>query len=214
MKFLSLMAVITVTMLTVANSPAQARNVSAPVSDVLLPSERFISGVNQDFEPYQTRRRHHSYSSHRVRHERQSPGESGGHRLVAKSGARTSVSLLALPHFQCLLTKLEAVGYRIDFMGGYAERGNASAHPTGNALDINQTGRNRVTRRLPHEATAMAHGCGLEHGAVWSNPDTGHFEMAGHYGYVGGGRHYASRYHHRRRVVAEATSPVAQWGRP
>ena len=55
MKFLSLMAVIpTVAMLTVA-SPAEARkfhrDLSSPVTDsALLPSERFVSGVNEAFK--------------------------------------------------------------------------------------------------------------------------------------------------------------------
>ncbi len=107
-----------------------------------------------------------------------------GHLLVASSGAKTSVSTVARPHFVCLLTKLEVVGYHVDFMGGYASRGNSSAHPSGNALDINQTGRNVVTRRLPPNATELARDCGLVHGAVWSNPDQGHFEMPKKYGYV------------------------------
>lgn len=116
-------------------------------------------------------------------------GGEGVHLLVASSGAKTSVSTVAKPHFQCLLTKLESAGYHVDFMGGYARRGNSSAHPTGNALDVNQTSRNVVTRRLPANATEIARDCGLVHGAVWSNPDQGHFEMARKYGYV---------IHHRR----------------
>lgn len=131
--------------------------------------------------------------------ERASPSERAeGHRLVASTGARTSVSLVAHSHFACLIGKLEAAGYRIDFMGGYASRGNSSAHPTGNALDINQTGRNVVTRRLPGNATQLAQECGLVHGATWSNPDQGHFEMARKYGYV---------YGHRRTRYAQA-----RWG--
>lgn len=106
------------------------------------------------------------------------------HLLVASSGAKASVSTIARPHFQCLLSKLEAVGYRVDEMGGYASRGNSSAHPTGNALDINQISRNHVSRPLPVNATEMARDCGLVHGAVWDNPDQGHFEMPRKYGYI------------------------------
>lgn len=112
------------------------------------------------------------------------PVKAGDHVIVASSGAKASVSMAAKPRFTCLLNKLEAVGYHVDFMGGYASRGNSSAHPTGNALDINQTARNVVTRRLPSNATEMARDCGLVHGAVWSNPDQGHFEMPRKYGYV------------------------------
>jgi hypothetical protein len=124
-------------------------------------------------------------SGARIERQRErSSSKAEGHLLVASSGAKTSVSTVAKPHFTCLLTKLEAVGYHIDFMGGYVSRGNSSAHPTGNALDINQTGRNVVTRRLPPNATEMARDCGLVHGAVWSHPDQGHFEMPNKYGYV------------------------------
>ncbi len=108
----------------------------------------------------------------------------GDHVVVAKSGARASVSIVAKPHFVCLIEKLEAAGYKIDFMGGYAERGNSSAHPTGNALDINQTGRNVVTRRFPAGVAQMASACGLVHGAMWDRPDQGHFEMPKRYGYI------------------------------
>lgn len=110
---------------------------------------------------------------------------SSDHLLVASTGAKTSVSTVARPNFVCLLNKLEAVGYRIDFMGGYASRGNSSAHPTGNALDINQTGRNVVTRRLPANVNEIARECKLVHGGTWpNNPDQGHFEMPKKYGYV------------------------------
>jgi hypothetical protein len=50
-------------------------------------------------------------------------------------------------------------------------------HPRGLAIDINQTGRNRVTHRFPAGVTAMAERHGLLHGAVWNNADAGHFEL-------------------------------------
>ena len=50
-------------------------------------------------------------------------------------------------------------------------------HPRGLAIDINQTGRNRVTRRFPSGVTALAAQYGLLHGAVWNNADAGHFEL-------------------------------------
>lgn len=137
-----------------------------------------VSGLKQIRKRYH-RSRHTPRSNVTARTQGASP-----HLLVASSGARTSVSTVARPHFTCLLGKLEAVGYRIDFMGGYAGRGNASAHPTGNALDINQTARNVVTRRLPANVTELARDCGLVHGATWSHPDQGHFEMPRKYGYV------------------------------
>lgn len=144
------------------------------------------AGLKQIRKKYQKRYREKPRAPH---------DQAARHLMVASTGAKTSVSTVARPHFQCLLTKLEAVGYRIDFMGGYAHRGNSSAHPTGNALDINQTSRNRVTRPLPANATEMARECGLVHGAVWSNPDKGHFEMPRKYGYI---------FHHRRTRYASA----------
>ena len=173
--------------------PTQSFAKSHQVSPSIEYDRHSISGsYYYGAEPFQYRVRPSKRARVAKSHENRSkghPGGGNGHRLTAKSGAQTSVSIVAMPHFRCLLERLETAGYHIDFMGGYASRGNASAHPTGNALDINQTGRNVVTRRLPSNATEMARDCGLVHGAVWSNPDTGHFEMARKYGYV---------FHHRR----------------
>src|SRR5277367_5305884 len=69
--------------------------------------------------------------------------------VSSNNGHHASVSGAFQPHAQCLINKLEHAGYRIDFMTGFASRSNPSAHPTGNAIDINQTGFGRVTRRLP-----------------------------------------------------------------
>lgn len=122
-------------------------------------------------------------------------GVSFRHNLVdCKTGASTSVSSAMLPHAQCLLRWLDAMGYPVDDIGGFGERSNPSAHPTGNALDVNQRARNVVTHRFPSGVTAAASTCGLVHGAVWGNPDTGHFEMEHSFGYVGSWHHYASRH--------------------
>lgn len=103
--------------------------------------------------------------------------------LVRASSGRTArVNPQYASRFQCLVRGLEAAGYKIDFMGGYrhskiAGTNRWSKHASGRAIDINQTGRNRVTRRLPHGATAIASACGLLHGAVWRHADAGHFEV-------------------------------------
>lgn len=148
------------------------------------------------YEPY--RGGHHARAHHGPRQARRGhPGGSGN--LAARSGARTSVSAVARPHFQCLVDRLEAAGYRVDFMGGYAARSGPSAHPTGNAVDINQTGRGRVTRAFPAGLEAMCAACGVYSGAHFG--DLGHFEMLHKYGYVNVGLRYASyrarRWHHR-----------------
>jgi hypothetical protein len=131
-------------------------------------------------------------------------GNDGRHNLVdCRSGASTSVSDAMLPHAQCLLRWLDAVGYPVRDIGGFGERNNPSAHPTGNALDVNQLGRNVVSVRFPAGVTQAASDCGLVHGAIWSNPDTGHFEMPNKYGYVGFWHHYAS--HHYRHYAHHYT---------
>jgi hypothetical protein len=83
--------------------------------------------------------------------------------------------------FQALVDDLEASGYHVDFMGGWRAWGscrNCNAHPAGRAIDINQTARNRVTRRFPSGVTEIAARHGICHGAIWGNPDRGHFEIA------------------------------------
>jgi len=147
------------------------------------------------YEPY--RYRHRGYAHHRRAHRHIGHIRHGSGNLVARSGATASVSSHALPHFQCLVDRLETAGYRIDFMGGYARRSNPSAHPTGNAVDINQTGFGRVTRRFPANVEEMCRACGVYSGAHFG--DYGHFEMPRKYGYVNVGRRYASRqWRHRR----------------
>ena len=98
----------------------------------------------------------------------------------ASSGAIACVTSKAADKFQSFVTALEATGYRIDFMGGWRRHGSChmcNMHPRGLAIDINQTGRNRVTRRFPSGVTALAAQYGLLHGAVWNNADAGHFEL-------------------------------------
>lgn len=109
-------------------------------------------------------------------------GALAGNTVKASGGATAQVSPEYAGRFQCLVSGLEAAGYRIDFMGGYrhskiAGTGMWSKHASGKALDINQVGRNRLTRRLPASASAIASRCGLIHGAAWRNADAGHFEV-------------------------------------
>jgi hypothetical protein len=122
-----------------------------------------------------------SSDSHRVHVSR--GGASCGGTLTAvraRSGATACVASNAARNFQAFVSDLESTGYRIDFMGGWRRHGSCrecNMHPRGLAIDINQTGRNRVTRRLPAGVTEMAERHGLLHGAVWSNADAGHFEL-------------------------------------
>lgn len=101
--------------------------------------------------------------------------------IRASNGRTAKVASRYASQFQSFIDDLESEGYRIDFMGGWRSWGtcrSCDAHPGGRAIDINQTGRNRVTRRLPSNVTAIAARHGICHGAIWGNPDRGHFEIA------------------------------------
>lgn len=119
------------------------------------------------------------------------PAEAGTVR--SKSGATAHVANRAVRHFQCLVDKLDASGYKIRFMGGWRKHGSVprSLHPAGLALDINQYSRNVTRPRIPKAATAMARSCGLIHGAVWNWADAGHFQLGG---WAGRSKHHRKHY--------------------
>lgn len=97
------------------------------------------------------------------------------------SGKTAKVAARYRAAFQALIDDLESQGYRIEFMGGWREWRSCrrcDAHPAGRAIDINQTARNRVTRRFPSDVTRIAARHGLCHGAIWGDADRGHFEVA------------------------------------
>ena len=95
---------------------------------------------------------------------------------------KTSVASEHASKFVCLLKKLAASGYPIRDIGGYSYRkifgtNYLSLHAHGKALDVNQVRYNEVTVKQPKHTIAMAHECGLDSGAEWGTPDTGHFEV-------------------------------------
>ena len=95
---------------------------------------------------------------------------------------KTSVASEHSSKFVCLLKKLVASGYPIKDIGGYSYRKifgtkYLSLHAYGKALDVNQVRYNEVTVRQPKHTIEMAHECGLDSGAEWGTPDTGHFEV-------------------------------------
>jgi hypothetical protein len=95
---------------------------------------------------------------------------------------KTSVASEHASKFVCLLKKLTAAGYPIKDIGGYSYRkifgtNYLSLHAYGRALDVNQQRFNQVSVRQPKHTTEMAHECGLDSGAEWRTPDTGHFEV-------------------------------------
>lgn len=154
--------------------------------------------------PHASRRTYTRYASrhHRTRevsnYGAPSPLRDAGRGVVkAASGAVAYVAGSTTHAFQCVIDKLEAEGYHIKFMGGYANHGHIrhSLHYSGHALDINQLGRGVTSPRMPSNEIAIANGCGLISGAQWADNDSGHFQMGG---YAGGGTRYASRRHHVR----------------
>jgi hypothetical protein len=153
-------------------------------------------------------------SARSFRHLRSARGRHRSDRAAAglvtvKTAAGISITVAgrAAGNFTGFVSDLVAAGYRITLMGGWRRHGSCrrcDMHPRGLAIDINQTGRNRVTRAFPPGVTAMAARHGLTHGAIWGNPDQGHFELAGVHRYA---RHsdrsrYAHRHHGRRHYAA------------
>jgi D-alanyl-D-alanine carboxypeptidase len=95
---------------------------------------------------------------------------------------KTSVATEHAGKFVCLLKKLIAADYPIKDIGGYSYRKifgtkYLSLHAYGKALDVNQVRYNEVTVKQPNHTIKMAHECGLDSGAEWGTPDTGHFEV-------------------------------------
>jgi hypothetical protein len=135
--------------------------------------------------------------------------------IRSRHGATARVSPRHTAKFQCLIDWLDEQGFRIAAMTGFAQRPyGGSLHPIGGALDIDQAGRNYLTRgkRYPAGVNEAASRCGLLHGdrTAWPRyPDYGHFQVAG-----------LSRGGPRRRMhqpqggvfaqQTQATTPIAQ----
>ena len=147
------------------------------------------------------------------------PGMPGSGVVQATSGAVAYVAAHATEAFQCVVTELEAAGYRITEMGGFARGGHirGSLHYRGLALDVNQQERNVTVPPMPKNEIQIANGCGLISGAQWAgDPDSGHFQLGGWAGLKGNTklaslqmrhrihhrRHYARRHRDHRYAVA------------
>jgi hypothetical protein len=115
--------------------------------------------------------------------------------IKSRNGASARVAPRHAAKFQCLVDWLDEQGFRIAAMTGFAQRPyGGSLHPIGGAIDIDQAGRNYLTRgkRYPEGVNDAASRCGLLHGdrTAWPRyPDYGHFQVAG-----------VSRGLHRRRM--------------
>ena len=107
--------------------------------------------------------------------------------ITSKSGNSTKVGATYAPNFQSFIDDLEATGYKITSLGGYANRANAnnpnvkSYHAMGAAIDINPASNpNRSTKTdLPQETGALAAKHGLGWGMNWKSvKDPMHFSAA------------------------------------
>ena len=149
-------------------------------------------------------RRRPTTITHKHRHDAPSPivvAEKIGRGVVkAATGAVAYVSGRAMEAFQCVIGKLEAQGYPIKEMGGYANGGHIrhSLHYSGHALDINQLERNVTSPKMPANEIELANSCGLISGAQWRRADSGHFQLGGYDGKT----RYASNHHHRRHYAS------------
>lgn len=110
------------------------------------------------------------------------PVDANGNRVAtvrSKSGVVVKVAPSARHALQCVIDYVEARGVRIKSMRGYG-RGTvrASLHPSGRAIDINQTARNVTHPRVPRAvANAAADHCGVVSGARWGYADNGHWNL-------------------------------------
>jgi len=110
------------------------------------------------------------------------------------NGRTLSVHREAAPSFQGFLDDLANAGAPLNSVGGHSHRniagtGKLSQHAYGNAIDINQVGRDRVSpafRRWAQENDNVIRAAeakwGLISGGDWKNPDFGHWEWAGRRG--------------------------------
>ncbi|ATQ67832.1 MULTISPECIES: hypothetical protein [Methylosinus] len=110
------------------------------------------------------------------------PVQEGTTTVVTKGGRKLTVDARYAENFRGFLNDYEAAGGVVGpNSGGLGVRpGNASYHPIGRAIDVNQIGRNiragGVT--LPVEVeNRLASKWGLRSGANFRSPDAGHFEV-------------------------------------
>jgi hypothetical protein len=124
--------------------------------------------------------------------------------VTTSNGRRFTANPKSAPYLQAFVDELEAAGAPITDIGGYNLRhiaGSAlwSQHAYGNAIDIDQLGRNQVRAAFgawAREHTNVIRQAARRHGIIsggdWRDPDFGHFEWSGSTGAAGGGRIPAS----------------------
>ena len=119
------------------------------------------------------------------------PGAGAMVPVKTPGGLSLNVNPQAAPYFQGFLTDLEAAGAPIRNVGSFNERKIAgtdqwSQHAYGNAIDINQSGRNVTTPDFRawglqnrDKLDAIERKWGMIGGQNFANPDWGHWEWGG-----------------------------------
>ncbi len=113
-----------------------------------------------------------------------------------EDGSAVKVNARAAPHFKGFIDELQSMGYKINSLGGFADRmkrggfgGGYSEHAFGNAIDINpnQNPQGGGTN-LPPNVGAIAAKYGLIWGGDWrgASRDPMHFEWSGKEAQVAG----------------------------
>ena len=99
--------------------------------------------------------------------------------VKASNGNGAYVHPSAVSTFKCILGGFENVRMPIAWIGGYGCRPLATSnHPRGLAMDINQYARDKTKPVVPRQqGLQIARSCSATSGAVWRNPDNGHFEI-------------------------------------
>lgn len=105
------------------------------------------------------------------------PAESA--EVRSHTGIRIHVAEGARKALQCVVDYVERHGVKIKAMRGYGAGTVAgSLHPSGRALDINQTARDVTSPRVPRSVSNGAgEACGVISGARWRDADNGHFNL-------------------------------------
>jgi hypothetical protein len=90
-----------------------------------------------------------------------------------------AVAFSAKEKLQCVVDYVENRGVRVVSMRGIGKATvGGSLHPSGQALDINQNGRNLTRPYVPREVSnEAADHCGVVSGARWHYADNGHWNL-------------------------------------
>lgn len=156
---------------------ARARN-----SQTIITCDRF--GCSDRLTSVTVKVKKQRHTAHRRATYRRAKVDANGNRAISIVKSRSGVAVRVAPSarvsLQCVVDYVEAAGVRIRAMRGYGEgtvRG--SLHPSGRAIDINQTDRDVTSPVVPRAvANAAADHCKVISGTRWGYADNGHWNLA------------------------------------